>query len=124
MADIDVVDDGTRRMRGVVLETGERVAADHVVFAVGHSARDTFQMLHERGVAIEAKPFSIGVRIEHPQSLIDDCRFGAIAGNKILGAADYKLVHRASNGRSVPSVLAGATGSASACQSRVIASEE
>ena len=88
-------------MRGVVLETGERVAADHVVFAVGHSARDTFQMLHERGVAIEAKPFSIGVRIEHPQSLIDDCRFGAIAGNKILGAADYKLVHRASNGRSV-----------------------
>ena len=101
VADIDVVDDGTRRMRGVVLETGERVAADHVVFAVGHSARDTFQMLHERGVAIEAKPFSIGVRIEHPQSLIDDCRFGAIAGNKILGAADYKLVHRASNGRSV-----------------------
>ena len=101
VADIDVADDGTRRMRGVVLETGERIAADHVVLAVGHSARDTFQMLHERGVAIEAKPFSIGVRIEHPQSLIDHCRFGANAGNKILGAADYKLVHRASNGRSV-----------------------
>jgi len=101
VADIDVADDGTRRMRGVVLETGERIAADHVVLAIGHSARDTFQMLHERGVAIEAKPFSIGVRIEHPQSLIDHCRFGANAGNRILGAADYKLVHRASNGRSV-----------------------
>jgi uncharacterized protein len=102
VADIDVADDGsTRRMRGVVLETGERIAANHVVLAVGHSARDTFQMLHERGVAIEAKPFSIGVRIEHPQSLIDDCRFGTNAGNKIIGAADYKLVHRARNGRSV-----------------------
>ena len=71
VVDIDIADDGTRRMRGVVLESGERIAADHVVLAVGHSARDTFQMLHDRGVAIEAKPFSIGVRIEHPQSLID-----------------------------------------------------
>jgi len=101
VVDIDVADDGTRRMRGVVLETGERIAADHVVLAIGHSARDTFQMLHDRGVHIEAKPFSVGVRIEHPQSLIDHCRFGANAGNRILGAADYKLVHRASNGRSV-----------------------
>ena len=101
VADIDVACDGTRRMRGVVLETGERIAADHVVLAVGHSARDTFQMLYDRGVGIEAKPFSIGVRIEHPQSMIDHCRFGDNAGNKILGAADYKLVHRASNGRSV-----------------------
>ena len=101
VVDIDVADDGTRRMRGVVLETGERIAADHVVLAIGHSARDTFQMLHDRGVHIEAKPFSVGVRIEHPQSLIDHCRFGANAGNRILGAADYKLVHRVSNGRSV-----------------------
>ena len=101
VVDIDVADDGTRRTRGVVLETGERIAADHVVLAIGHSARDTFQMLHDRGVHIEAKPFSVGVRIEHPQSLIDHCRFGANAGNRILGAADYKLVHRASNGRSV-----------------------
>ena len=101
VVDIDVADDGTRRMRGVVLKTGERIAADHVVLAIGHSARDTFQMLHDRGVHIEAKPFSVGVRIEHPQSLIDHCRFGANAGNRILGAADYKLVHRASNGRSV-----------------------
>ena len=68
---------------------------------VGHSARDTFEMLHERGVYIEAKPFSIGFRIEHPQSLIDRARFGANAGNPLLGAADYKLVHHASNGRSV-----------------------
>ena len=101
VVDIDVADDGTRRTRGVVLETGERIAADHVVLAIGHSARDTFQMLHDRGVHIEAKPFSVGVRIEHPQSLIDHCRFGANAGNRILGAADYKLVHRATNGRSV-----------------------
>jgi uncharacterized protein len=71
------------------------------VLAVGHSARDTFEMLHANGVFMEAKPFSIGVRIEHPQALIDKCRFGPSAGNAILGAADYKLVHHASNGRSV-----------------------
>ena len=74
---------------------------DHVVLAVGHSARDTFEMLYDRGVYIEAKPFSIGFRIEHPQSLIDRCRFGEQAGNPILGAADYKLVHHCGNGRSV-----------------------
>jgi len=72
-----------------------------VVLAIGHSARDTFEMLYERGVYIEAKPFSIGFRAEHPQSLIDKCRFGPSAGHPILGAADYKLVHHASNGRSV-----------------------
>ena len=85
----------------MVLAGGEHIAADHVVLAVGHSARDTFQMLHERGVHIEAKPFSIGLRIEHPQSLIDRARFGKHAGNPLLGAADYKLVHHCSNGRSV-----------------------
>ena len=84
-----------------MLASGERIAADHVVLAVGHSARDTFQMLHERGVYVEAKPFSIGFRIEHPQSLIDRCRFGPNAGNPMLGAADYKLVHHCGNGRSV-----------------------
>ena len=89
------------KVRGVVLADGERLAADHVVLAVGHSARDTFQMLHDRGVYIEAKPFSIGFRIEHPQSLIDRCRFGPQAGNPLLGAADYKLVHHCRNGRSV-----------------------
>jgi uncharacterized FAD-dependent dehydrogenase len=72
-----------------------------VLLAVGHSARDTFKMLYERGVYIEAKPFSIGFRIEHPQSLIDTCRFGSNAGHPLLGAADYKLVHHCSNGRSV-----------------------
>jgi uncharacterized FAD-dependent dehydrogenase len=71
------------------------------VLAVGHSARDTFQMLHDRGVYVEAKPFSIGLRIEHPQSIIDRCRFGPNAGHPLLGAADYKLVHHAGNGRSV-----------------------
>jgi len=89
------------RVRGVTLAGGEHIVSDHVVLAVGHSARDTFQMLHDNGVYVEAKPFSIGFRIEHPQSIIDRCRFGPNAGNPILGAADYKLVHHASNGRSV-----------------------
>ncbi|HJV95209.1 MAG TPA: NAD(P)/FAD-dependent oxidoreductase [Albitalea sp.] len=86
---------------GVTLASGEQLRADHVVLALGHSARDTFAMLHERGVFMEAKPFSIGFRIEHPQSLIDRARFGPNAGNPLLGAADYKLVHHAGNGRSV-----------------------
>jgi len=91
----------SRRIRGVVLAGGEELRADHVVLALGHSARDTFEMLHRRGVVMEAKPFSIGFRIEHPQSLIDRARFGPNAGHPILGAADYKLVHHARNGRSV-----------------------
>ena len=91
---------GQRQVRGVVLANGERIATNHVVLAVGHSARDTFQMLFNLGVYIEPKPFSIGVRIEHPQSLIDRARFGKHAGHPILGAADYKLVHHCRNGRS------------------------
>jgi uncharacterized protein len=98
---VETAADGTRRMRGVALADGTEIAADHVVLAIGHSARDTFQLLHDRGVYIEAKPFSIGFRIEHPQSLIDQARYGTNAGNDILGAADYKLVHHATNGRSV-----------------------
>jgi uncharacterized FAD-dependent dehydrogenase len=98
VADIEI-ENG--EVRGVVLENGERIATRHVVLAVGHSARDTFGMLHRRGVYMEAKPFSIGFRIEHPQSLIDRARLGPNAGNQQLGAADYKLVHHASNGRSV-----------------------
>jgi uncharacterized FAD-dependent dehydrogenase len=93
--------DGQRQVRGVQLESGEQIDTDHVVLALGHSARDTFQMLQARGVHMEAKPFAIGYRIEHPQSLVDAARFGPNAGNKILGAADYKLVHHAANGRSV-----------------------
>jgi len=99
--DIETGGDGARQVRGVVLASGEHVASDHVVLAIGHSSRDTFQMLHDRGVYIEAKPFSLGFRIEHPQSLIDVARFGRSAGNPILGAADYKLVHHAANGRDV-----------------------
>jgi uncharacterized FAD-dependent dehydrogenase len=95
--DIDM-DQG--QVRGLRLAGGEYIAASHVVLAVGHSARDTFEMLHQRGVHMEAKPFSIGVRIEHPQSLIDRARFGRNAGNPLLGAADYKLVHHCTNGRS------------------------
>ncbi len=99
VTDLDI--DQKRQIRGVILANGEHIAADHVVLAIGHSSRDTFQMLSERGVYMEAKAFSIGFRIEHPQSLIDVARFGKFAGNPILGAADYKLVHHASNGRDV-----------------------
>ena len=102
VTDLDIEErNGERRVKGVVLASGEHIAADHVVLAVGHSARDTFQVLYDRGVYVEAKPFSIGFRIEHPQSLIDVARFGPAAGNPILGAADYKLVHHAKNGRDV-----------------------
>jgi uncharacterized FAD-dependent dehydrogenase len=91
----------SQRVSGVVLASGERIATDHLVLAVGHSARDTFTMLHRHHVHIEAKPFSIGFRIEHPQSLINKCRYGSNADNPLLGAADYKMVHHARNGRSV-----------------------
>jgi len=94
-----LIEDG--RIRGVTLAGGEQIRADHVVLALGHSARDTFQMLQQRGVYLEAKPFSIGYRIEHPQGVIDRARFGPSAGHPILGAADYKLVHHARNSRSV-----------------------
>jgi uncharacterized FAD-dependent dehydrogenase len=86
---------------GVYLEGGEKLAARHVIIALGHSARDTFKALHEAGVYIEPKPFSVGFRIEHPQSLIDRARLGPHAGNPLIGAADYKLVHHAKNGRAV-----------------------
>jgi uncharacterized FAD-dependent dehydrogenase len=89
------------KVSGVLLANGERINTDHLVLAVGHSARDTFEMIHKHGIYIEAKPFSIGLRIEHPQSLIDRARYGKNAGNPLLGAADYKLVHHTSNGRSV-----------------------
>jgi uncharacterized protein len=88
-------------VRGLGLTSGEEIRADHVILAIGHSARDTFELLHARGVYVEAKPFSIGFRIEHPQSLIDRARYGPSAGHPLLGAADYKLVHHARNGRSV-----------------------
>jgi uncharacterized FAD-dependent dehydrogenase len=94
-----LLDEG--EVEGVALENGESIRSHHVVLAVGHSSRDTFRMLHRRGVFMEAKPFSIGLRIEHPQSLIDRARLGKYAGHPALGAADYKLVHHAGNGRSV-----------------------
>ena len=100
VVDLDIAEN-PRRVRGLVLASGEMIAAEHVVLAIGHSARDTFAPLHARGVAMEAKPFSIGVRIEHPQALIDRARFGNFAGSKLLGAADYKLVHHCAGGRSV-----------------------
>ncbi|MBQ75195.1 MAG: hypothetical protein CMQ20_09265 [Gammaproteobacteria bacterium] len=91
----------TGRVTGITLSSGETLRSRHVILAIGHSARDTFSMLLEQGVYIEAKPFSIGLRIEHPQSVIDEAQFGEEAGNPILGAADYKLVHHCKNGRSV-----------------------
>ncbi|PCC99359.1 NAD(P)/FAD-dependent oxidoreductase [Halopseudomonas pelagia] len=94
-----LINDG--RIEGVQLADGEELRSRYVVLALGHSARDTFRKLHERGVYVEAKPFAIGFRIEHPQSLIDTARLGKYAGHPQLGAADYKLVHHASNGRAV-----------------------
>ena len=89
------------QLRGLILANGEQLKAQQVILALGHSARDTVKMLYERGVFMEAKPFSLGFRIEHPQKLIDQARFGSLAGNELLGAADYKIVHHAKNGRSV-----------------------
>ncbi|MDB4342103.1 NAD(P)/FAD-dependent oxidoreductase [bacterium] len=94
-------DHSRQRVSGITLASGEALHSRHIVLAIGHSARDTFHMLFESGVYMEAKPFSIGFRIEHPQSVIDRARFGKCAGNPILGAADYKLVHHCKNGRSV-----------------------
>ncbi len=86
---------------GVTLASGEYIPSNHVILAVGHSARDTFEMIHQAGVYIEPKPFSIGFRVEHPQTLIDKCRLGSQIGHPMLGAADYSLVHHCANGRSV-----------------------
>ena len=91
------IEDGT--MRAVVLASGETITADAFVFAVGHSARDTFEALHNRGVPMDRKPFAIGVRIEHPQSLIDRTLYGRHAGHPQLGAAPYKFVSHCPNGR-------------------------
>ena len=98
------IEDG--HLRGLVVRdqrsgASSELRCDHVVLALGHSSRDTFEMLHARGVEIHAKPFSIGFRVEHPQGVIDRARWGRHAGHPLLGAADYKLVHHASNGRTV-----------------------
>ena len=101
---VDDIEIENNAIKGVVLANGEHIAANHVVLAVGHSARDTFEMVHRKGIFVEAKPFSIGFRIEHPQSLIDKARYGSSYSEDLiskLGAAEYKLVHHASNGRSV-----------------------
>ena len=99
---LDPVD---RRLRGLRLANGEQIAAERVVLAPGHSARDLFATLQQQGVALEPKPFAMGVRIEHPQDLIDRARFGPAAGHPRLGAAEYKLVHHCQgdglDGRSV-----------------------
>ncbi len=94
-----LIDDG--QLEGVVLASGETIRSRHVVLALGHSSRDTFRMLHRQGVFIEPKPFAVGFRIEHPQGMIDQARLGKYAGHPELGAADYKLVHHAKNGRAV-----------------------
>lgn len=99
----DIVIEGGE-VKGVTLQTGEHLETNHLVLAVGHSARDTFEMVHKNGIYIEAKPFSIGFRLEHPQGLIDRARYGKSYSEDLLtklGAADYKLVHHAKNGRSV-----------------------
>jgi uncharacterized FAD-dependent dehydrogenase len=99
--DIETRADGTRHVRGLHIHDGNYIEADHVVLAIGHSARDTFAMLHAQGVHVEAKPFSIGLRIEHPQSWIDHARFGSCTGHPDLGAAAYTLSHHCQNQRTV-----------------------
>jgi len=94
-------DNKNYKIKGLYLSGGDYISCKHVILAIGHSARDTFTALYEQGVYIEAKPFSIGFRIEHEQSMIDRSRFGDNVGNSILGAADYKLVHHCKNGRTV-----------------------
>lgn len=94
-----IIEDG--RIQGVKLSDGTELRSRYVVLALGHSSRDTFRKIHERGVYVEAKPFAIGFRIEHPQSMIDNARLGKYAGHPELGAADYKLVYHAKNGRAV-----------------------
>ena len=96
-----LADFSAKQVTGLTLASGEQIETNHIALAIGHSARDTFKMLHDEGVYIKAKPFSVGFRIEHEQSVIDEARFGNNAGNEILGAADYKLVHHCNNGRSV-----------------------
>ncbi|MEE9331961.1 MAG: NAD(P)/FAD-dependent oxidoreductase [Methylophilaceae bacterium] len=101
---VDDIHIENQQVQAVTLQTGEIIETTHLVLAVGHSARDTFEMVHKKGIYVEAKSFSIGFRIEHPQSLIDRARYGkSYSGDLLnkLGAADYKLVHHAKNGRSV-----------------------
>lgn len=101
---VDDIHIDQNQVQGLTLQTGEYLATNHLVLAVGHSARDTFEMVHKKGIYVEAKPFSIGFRIEHPQSVIDKARYGKSYSEDLLsklGAADYKLVHHAKNGRSV-----------------------
>jgi uncharacterized protein len=98
---VDKINIENEQVCGVTLASGEYLPSNHVILAVGHSARDTFEMLHHAGVYIEPKPFSIGFRVEHPQTLIDKCRLGSQVGHPMLGAADYSLVHHCTNGRSV-----------------------
>jgi len=101
---VDDIHVENNQVQGVTLQTGEFIATNHLILAVGHSARDTFEMVYKKGIYVEAKPFSIGFRIEHPQGLIDRARYGKSYSEDILtklGAADYKLVHHAQNGRSV-----------------------
>ncbi|MET0138276.1 MAG: FAD-dependent protein, partial [Sphingobium sp.] len=99
--EMDRLSDGQYAMRGVHLADGSFLEANHVVLAIGHSARPTFEMLHERGVHMEAKPFSIGVRIEHPQAWVDEARYGKYAKHPVLGAAAYSLTHHCDSGRTV-----------------------
>ena len=101
LRDTEDKDGDKGQITGITLSNGDTLHSRHIILAIGHSARDSFQMLLDHGVYIEPKPFSIGYRIEHPQSTIDKARFGAQAGHPVLGAAEYKLVHHCKSGRSV-----------------------
>ena len=111
-----------RQIVGVRLVDGQEIQTNHIILATGHSAREMMYTLYEDGVEIQAKPFSVGVRIEHPQTLIDKVRFGSQAGHQLLGAADYKLVHHDADKRGVYSfcMCPGGTVIAAASEERGI----
>lgn len=101
LEELDIVQEDRQKALAAIIANGQRIPAEHLVLAIGHSARDTFQMLYENGVLMEQKPFSIGVRIRHPQEMIDRAQYGDSRIAERLGAADYKLNHRCKNGRGV-----------------------
>ncbi len=92
---------GNKKIQGVTINGEQNIDTEALVLAIGHSARDTFRVLHKNDVALEQKPFSIGVRIEHPQALINEAQYGKAWESYGLGAADYKLAHHCENGRGV-----------------------
>ena len=93
----DILKDNKEVATGVRLANGEEVMGDHIILAIGHSARDTIETLHKQGIEIEAKDFAVGVRAEHDQTWVNACQFSQFSEHPSLGAAEYKLTHQVSD---------------------------